>query len=58
MADKPVYNRKTTLKEDIKDIVKSVAQIVSPRPLRERASDVDDQVRRREGQSTDSNNRY
>lgn len=52
------YYKTTGVKEDIKQIVTDVARIVSPRVLRERSDDVDDAVRKREGQSTDSNNKY
>lgn len=49
---------KRTLSEDVKKIVTEVVRMAAPRVVRERKSDIDDQVRRREGQTTDSNNRY
>lgn len=55
---KPGYFKTTGVKEDIKQIVSDVARMVTPRALRERKNDVDDAVRMREGQSTDSNNKY
>lgn len=50
--------RNTTLGEDVKDIVSSVARALSPRVLRERKLDLDAQERRYDGQTTDSNNKY
>lgn len=50
--------RNTTLSEDFADTVKGLVRMASPRPVRERKSDLDDLERRYEGQTTDSNNRY
>jgi hypothetical protein len=50
--------RNTTLREDFVDTVKGLVRMASPRPLRERKTDLDDMERRYEGQTTDSNNRY
>jgi hypothetical protein len=55
---KLTLRRDTTIGEDVKDIVTSVARALSPRVLRERKLDLDAQERQYDGQTTDSNNKY
>lgn len=55
---KPGYRKTSGFKADVKQIVADVARAISPRVIRQRNSDIDDSVRMREGQSTDSNNKY
>lgn len=58
---KPGYRKTTGLAEDVKQIVSDVARAVTPRSLLNRSANVDavvDGERKREGQSTDSNNKY
>jgi hypothetical protein len=52
------YVNKGSFKDSVKALVSGLASAASPRILRERKSDLDDQERRYDGQSTDSNNRY
>lgn len=53
-GEKPVYNKTSGIKEDVKQIVADVVRMASPRFLRNRQEYLD----KREAQSTDSNNRY
>jgi hypothetical protein len=48
----------TGAKEDLAHLIKSAVRDAAPRVVRERKKDLDDQIRRREGQTTDSNNKY
>ena len=48
----------TTVGEDIRQTVKDLARLATPRVLRQRKNDIEAQERRYEGQTTDSNNKY
>ena len=57
-GQKPSFFKTSGAKSDVKQMISDLARMASPRALRERKNDVDDQLRRHEGQTTDSNNRY
>lgn len=55
---KPGFRKTSGFKADVKQTIADIGRFLAPRVVRERSEDIDDAVRKREGQSTDSNNKY